>query len=67
MGPGGIFVPTNLDIANILGDTDLAFEKLYVGDLFLDSKFPRFPNSRAGPHLFCCNISFAIGMCLHSM
>ena len=56
-----LFFPTNPDLANILGRTDSDFENLYFC-YFLDLKFPRFPNSWAGPQPFCCNISSAIGM-----
>ena len=47
MGPGGFF-PTNPDLANILGRTDIDFENFYFLD-FLDLTFsgfqiPRFPN-----------------------
>ena len=38
LGPGGFF-PTNPDLADILGRTDLNFEKFYFFD-FLDPKFP---------------------------
>ena len=37
MGPGGFF-PTNLDLADMLGRTDLDFDNVYVFDL-LDPKF----------------------------
>ena len=55
MAPNGarrVFVPTNPDLANILGRTDLDFENSYFFD-FLDSKFldfqvPRFPKSGPG-------------------
>ena len=43
-----IFVPTNPDLADILGRTDLDFENLYFYDLldptFLDFQVPRSPN-----------------------
>ena len=50
IGPGGFF-PTNPDLANILGRTDLNFKNFYVFD-FLDPKFPdfqvpRFPDAAA--------------------
>ena len=66
MGPDGPkwgqedFFPTNPDLADILGDTDFDFENFYFWDFFVPN-FPRFPNSRAGPHPFCCNISSATG------
>ena len=46
------FFPTNPDLANILGRTDLDFENFHFFD-FLDSKFldfqvPRFPKSGPG-------------------
>ena len=54
--PQGFF-PTNPDLADILGRTDLNFENFYFFD-FLDSKFlgfqvPRSPNSQISrsPHL----------------
>ena len=58
MAPNGaskIFVPTNPDLADILGRTDSNFENFYFGD-FLDSKFldfqvPRFPEIWAWPGL----------------
>ena len=37
-----IFVPTNPDLADIVGRTDLNFEILYVLCCFLDPKFPDF-------------------------
>ena len=40
---GRIFVPTNPDLADILGRTDLNFENFYFFD-FLD---PRFPDAAA--------------------
>ena len=48
IGPGGFF-PTNPDLANILGRTDLNFENFYFFFHFLDPKFldfqvPRSPN-----------------------
>ena len=47
MGPGGV-VPTNPDLADILGDTDFDFDNLNFLDLldptFLDFPVPRFPN-----------------------
>ena len=45
MGPGG-FVPTNPDLADILGRADLDFEKLYSFPLFgfQVSGFPGSPN-----------------------
>ena len=53
MAPNGarrIFVPTNPDLANILGRTDLDFENFYFFQLldpkFLDFQVPRFPNSQ---------------------
>ena len=51
IGPGGFF-PTNPDLADILGRTDLNFENFYFFDL-LDPKFPdfqvpRFPDAAAG-------------------
>ena len=45
--------PTNPDLANILGRTDFDSEKFVFCD-FGDLNFPRFPNSWAGPHPFCC-------------
>ena len=42
------FVPTNPDLANILGRTDLDFESFYFFHLldpkFLDFQVPRSPN-----------------------
>ena len=52
------FFPTNPDLADILGRTDLDFENFYFFDFldpkFLDFQVPRFPKSgpgqaRAGP------------------
>ena len=40
IGPGGFF-PTNPDLANILGKTDLNVENFYFF-YFLDPKFPDF-------------------------
>ena len=54
MGPGG-FVPTNPDLADILGRADLDFEIFYFFDFldpkFLDLQVPRLSNSQieAGP------------------
>ena len=49
-GAGRIFVPTNPDLADILGRTDLDFENFYLLDLldpiFLDFQVPRSPNSQ---------------------
>ena len=49
MGPGGFF-PTNPDLADILGRTDLDFENFYFFDFldpkFLDFQVPRSPNSQ---------------------
>ena len=39
------FFPTNPDLANILGRTDLDFENFYFFH-FLDPKFPEFQVSR---------------------
>ena len=51
MGPGGFF-PTNPDLANILGRTDLDFENFYffhfLDPKFLDFQVPRFPKSGFG-------------------
>ena len=51
MGPGGFF-PTNPDLADILGRTDLDFENLYffhfLDPQFLDFQVPRFPKSGPG-------------------
>ena len=51
MDPNGarrIFVPTNPDLADMLGRKDLNFENLYVFDCldpkFLDFQVPRSPN-----------------------
>ena len=51
MAPNGarrIFVPTNPDLANILGRTDLNFENTYffhfLDPKFLDFQVPRSPN-----------------------
>ena len=47
MWPGGFF-PTNPDLADILGRTDLNFEKLHLFDFldptFLNFQVPRSPN-----------------------
>ena len=55
MAPNGarrIFVPTNPDLANILGRTDLDFENFYfchvLDPKFLDFQVPRFPKSGLG-------------------
>ena len=57
MGPGGFF-PTNPDLADILGRTDLEFENFHffhvVDPNFLDFQVPRFPKfglGRAWPGL----------------
>ena len=51
MGPGGFF-PTNPDLADMLGRTDLDFENLYFFDLldpkFLDFQVPILPKSGPG-------------------
>ena len=51
IGPGG-FVPTNPDLADILGRMDLDFENFYFSDFldpkFLDFQVPRFPKSGPG-------------------
>ena len=51
MVPGGVF-PTNPDLVNILGRTDLDFEIVYVFDFldanFLDFQVPRFPKPGLG-------------------
>ena len=51
MAPNGarmIFVPTNPDLADILGRTDLDFKNFYVFDFwdpkFLDFQVPRVPD-----------------------
>ena len=44
MGPGGFF-PTNPDLADILGRTDLDFENFLGGDFF-GSQISRFPGSK---------------------
>ena len=50
MGPGVFLFPTNPDLADILGRTDLDFENLCFFDFldpkFLDFQVPRFPNSQ---------------------
>ena len=46
MGPGGFF-PTNPDLADILGRTDLNFEIFqFLDPTFLDFQVPRSPNSQ---------------------
>ena len=49
IGPGGFF-PTNPDLADMLGRTDLNFEIFYFFDFldptFLDFQVPRSPNSQ---------------------
>ena len=51
MGPDGPkwgqedFFPTNLDLADILGNTDFGFENFYFLDLF-GSQISRFPGPR---------------------
>ena len=49
IGPGGFF-PTNPDLADILGRTDLDFENVYLiyflDPKFLDFQVPRSPNSQ---------------------
>ena len=55
MGPGGFF-PTNPDLADILGRTDLEFENFHFFFNFVDPKvldfqvprFPKFGLGRAG-------------------
>ena len=46
------FVPTNPDLVDILGSTDLDFENFYFSDFsdpkFLDFQIPRFPKSGPG-------------------
>ena len=55
-GAGRIFVPTNQDLANILGTTDLDFEHLYffhvLDPKFLDFQVPKIWISRLpkNPH-----------------
>ena len=45
-----LFFPTNPDLADILGRTDLNFENLYFWEFldpeFLDFQIPGFPDSR---------------------
>ena len=41
MGPGGIF-PTNPNLADILGRTDLDFENFHFG--YFGFQIPKFPN-----------------------
>ena len=57
IGPGGFF-PTNPNLADILGRTDLDFENFYFVDLldpkFLDFQVPRFPKSGPWPSSPCC-------------
>ena len=54
MGPGGLF-PTNPDLADILGRTDLNFENVYfvvfLDPKFLDFQVSRFPEICPGPGL----------------
>ena len=52
MGPGG-FCPTNLDLADILGDTDFDFENLDFWDFWIpDFWISRFLDSQIqGCHL----------------
>ena len=51
------FVPTNPDLADILGDADFDFENLYVSDFldprFLDFQIPGFPDSRLSSSYIC--------------
>ena len=54
MGPGGFF-PTNPDLADIFGRTDLDFENFiyyffsdFLEPKFLDFQVPRFPKSGPG-------------------
>ena len=51
IGPGGFF-PTNPDLADILGRTDLDFENFYffyfLDPKSLDFQVPRFPKSGPG-------------------
>ena len=55
MGPGELFFPTNPDLVDLLGRTDLNFDIFYVLDCLdpkhLDFQVPRSPNSQssAGP------------------
>ena len=42
--------------------TRILILRIFIFGIFFDPKFPRFPNSRAGPHPFCCNISSATGI-----
>ena len=52
MGPGGFFVPTNPDLADILGDTDFDFEicsldfLILFSPLFFRSQISRLPGSQ---------------------
>ena len=53
MGPGGfVSFPTNPDLADILGRTDLEFENFhffhFVDPKFLDFQVPRFPKFGLG-------------------
>ena len=54
------FVPTNPDLADILGRMDLDFENSYFWDLldhtFLDFQVPRSPNSQ-----------MSVGGCVYSL
>ena len=40
--------PTNPDLADILGRTDLDFESFFFDPKFLDFQVPRFPKSGPG-------------------
>ena len=53
MGPGGFF-PTNPDLPDVLGRTDLDFENFYFFDFF-GFQIPRFP----GPQKSCLGQAWA--------
>ena len=54
IGPGG-FLPTNPDLADILGRTDVDFENLY----FLDLSDPKFPDFQVPDFQISRNLAWA--------
>ena len=59
MGPGGFLFPTNQDLADIFGRTDLNSGNFYCSD-FLDSRLPYFQTQGCQPEIAgarLCNTS----------
>ena len=61
MGPGAVFFLLIWTLPTFWA-TRILILRVFIFEIFFDPEFPRFPNSRAGPHPFCCNISSATGI-----